>query len=375
MRGRIITTSAPFAAAIVILAACEVIFPLHVEPSSPPDSAADAPDVVVPPSDAGADTAIACVHAAPPSPPPNIDGDSGAPFVVAVKTLTLNGGTSSGYDLDGVCTCITEGASCITSAATAPCDGPEGQDNAGNAALSQLDGFLHLSRAGSIEDRINRGKFTYLFQISHYNELPNDPAVTVGGFRSDGIILDDAGAVYGTPNWDGNDTWTVDTDNAIINHLDGGGFAYTPTSVTIRAYVSEGTLVARLPGYDLGFSAGHIALPELLLVATITPDHHLTGQLVGRVPLTQVFEVFTHFEGPNGEPLCPGDSTYESFRLQGCQNADIASDPKNDGKDMACDAFSIGWPFEAVPAKLGDPWTNLPSPSLCDGGVDASCAP
>jgi hypothetical protein len=291
--------------------------------------------------------------------------------VVAVQSVSVaDAGQGVGFDLDGLCTC-PDPESCRGSAQH--CDGPGGRDNKGNAALLLVDQYFALApKIGDVNTRIAKGKLTYLFQIDQYNGGPNDPSVAVSAYVSTGLVIDGFGNVT-TPKWDGNDAWAVDPDTTLGSRmLDDGGYAYQAQYITALAYVTNGTLVAPLTHYPLGIGVGRLDVTDFALVATISPEHRVEGQLVGRVATKGALELLAALTAPP-DGGCDQGAGYKTLHDELCQTADIMSDPARDRTNAACNALSIAIPFVALPAKLGAPFAASPV-RFCEGGVE-DCAP
>src|SRR5262245_58669574 len=78
-----------------------------------------------------------CGHVQPPPPPSKTDSGADVELVVALRQFdvgetALRDGPSVGYDLDALCSCRGDGASCNPPAYARAdtCDGPDGRDNA-----------------------------------------------------------------------------------------------------------------------------------------------------------------------------------------------------------------------------------------------------
>ena len=72
--------------------------------------------------------------------------------------------------------------------------------------------------------------------------------------------------------------------------------------------------------------------------------------------------------------LCGTDPTFQAFRPNMCQAADLMHGPSLDSTDAGCDAISIVIGFNAVAAKVGAPYAGKPVVQGCDGSV-VECIP
>jgi hypothetical protein len=301
-------------------------------------------------SDAAGGSAPTCVSATYPDPPSGADTPANNEIVLAIRTLDLgeNATVPPGYDLDHACTCFAnEGPTCTS--AKKHCDAPGGIDSASAQIFSLIEFGAGSGHFGSsfYSQKIADGAWTLLLRITNYNGLPDDPAVDVAAYPSNGI--DPA------PVWDGNDAWTVSAQS--VNAGDPSQPIYTSQG----AYVSNGILVAASPKilWRLGGSAdtitfqltGGVITGKLAMAAggwTITD-----GIVAARWKAEDIFAAIGSYRDGNGKPICTDlGLVYGTAKSAICDGLDILADPAG-AKSLPCDALSIGIGFTAGEAKLG----------------------
>jgi hypothetical protein len=331
----------------------------------------------------GGEAASPCAETFPPLLPsaddPSDAGDQ--TFLTALHTLDLglqiDGGAPPlyGYDLDHVYTCCMGApASCTPPiVGSQHCDEDGGRDNAGGQLLAN---FALLAptvfNADAISQRLQKGTYSILIQIQHYNGQLNDTQVTAALYASSGI---DAGGDAAAPlaTWNGTDVWTVD-DSFVLN---GDASPTLPTHFDVHAYVTGGVLVMQVNfPLSLGSSSTSNLTLDLtggVLAARIVPVGDGTyrlqdGQLAGRWSASSILAALPSLTFL-GQPVCPGSSTYTGIKQQICQAADITADPGSDNKGTTCDALSVALGFTADPALMGSVVTAGSFPSLCGDGA------
>ena len=321
------------------------------------------------------------MHASTRSPPPPPAQATGADlpivFVSAVQGLGVtDAGAPLGLDLDGVCTC-PDPPSCVSPSKS--CDAPGGRDLAGNVEVGILDQYLATTKSGNVAKRIADGKLGFVIQLADYNGAADDTQVVVGGYISSGILVD--GGAFQPPSWDGHDVWNIDpTTSGGESNKGDAGWTYTPLHFSSEAYVTGGTLVARIPNVDLGLGVGKVGLTNAVLTARISPmgaGYRMDGQLAGRVPTREILALLAVFADPLSDSgfdlLCGQNPTFLQYRSTICQAADITSDPVA-GPTAPCDALSVAVSFAALPAVFGAPAPSRYATPGCDGAVN-DCTP
>lgn len=339
----------------------------QVDSQKPDDrDATAAPDV-----DAGPQ---GCVHARPPPRPSpsagDAGGDAGSDVIVgALESYTFASSASAtapstrGYDLDGLCTCPDKRA-CVLPGVASDCDVDGGIDNAGGKLL--LEAFALLGGSAAIGG--SDGDNGLLVRLRNYNGLQNDDAVEVALFDTLGAEVRQ-GSNPGKLKKDGTDRWTVDSRSLL------GGAAYLPVVVDTRAYVSGGVLVAELRST---FRVGLVAFPvshgylTAKLTRTAIGYTFTEGSISVRMNAKAFLTALEIVKTPTGY-LCGNDVIYGSVRDRICKVRDLPTDPSVDGRESACDAFSLIMEFTAMPAVLGDVIVPTPGPRPCGESWEASC--
>jgi hypothetical protein len=334
------------------------------------------------PGDGGAE-GDPCDHARPPAHPSGADKPDGVDFVVAARTLDFGLAVDAGapppmgLDLDGVCTCPPP-ESCLGRVANAThCDEDGGRDNGTGALLRSFaqisDGIINQE---SVNKRLERGDYSMLFRVRHYNGQADDPAVEVSTFLSNGVEQPspDAGVV---PKWDGTDRFTIDTGSVFGGSGDGG---VIPNYVDTKAYVAGSVLVTTIDQVPLflgssGLGFFTMRLTNVTFVLRLVPEGATfrvsEGVAAGRWRTKELLAIMGSVPAPFGPGyICPGTQLYDDAKQLICKNADIAADPKNDRAGMPCEALSIGFLLTASPVVMGSLTANATSASNCDAGAD-----
>jgi hypothetical protein len=297
-------------------------------------------------------------------------------FTAAIKEILIrpetDAGVPLGFDLDGVCTCPGP-PSCVSS--QKQCDGPGGRDGTGDSLFSLLDTFFARTTEGNFNQRIADGRVGLLIWVSGYNGGKDDPSVFASVLLSSGIIDDADAGTYKKPKWDGQDIWNIDPLLAAGYTIDANGdYVWTPKAISTTAYVTHGTLVARIPTAALGYGSGSLAIHDLVLMGDVTPTsfgYRVDAQLGGRIPTREALTLVSTMSDPTnpGQRLCGDDPTYQTFRTSVCTLADLTSDPARDSTGAACDAVSVIFGLTAYSAKTGAPHAAPVSSPGCDGGI------
>ena len=369
--------------------ACQLVFPTALFEQTPAAPVADAAtDVAAPPADA-ADSAPAvpsflCTGAQPPPPPSQDSLPSSVPtFWVAIRTVSYvtsaDAGPPLGFNLDGVCTCEDAGPPSCSSGSVKHCDGPDGRDVAGNALLEVLNSFASGGGVSvNLNSQIASGQDTILIGIANYNGGLDDTEVALTSYIASGLRGADGG--YMPPQWDGNDAWDVDPASTGGSTMVDGGYVYTPVFVSTQAYVSNGVLVARVPKAAFGLGVGTVEATTVVLMGTLkrAPGSYglVAGQVAGRVTSHSILSLVAVLQDPfnSAMDICGTDPTYVTVRQAVCGALDIAADSLKDNTGAPCDAISLGFGFEAFPARLGAPVSITSHVPGCDGAVD-DCTP
>lgn len=341
------------------LAACQLLVGIEDErgvarpDAAPPDAAVD---------DAGVEDP--CVKRHPPPPPSGATGEAKKSFVFAVRSFTTrtDAGAILGYDLDDRCTgtpgSTTADAPCVSPGETLIVDGENGIDNA-LVGLSESFGVGNDAGEGddlvaqNVNGEISSGYFTNLIGLFDYNGLPNDDEVRVRVVPGVGPPLvsneDGGAATNGPPLWDGNDTWNHTADDISPGDPPVWG-------KTIKGYVVDDVLVVPARGnVAVGLLGRELLVSGGVLTARMVREggevRGLTGGIIaGRAladHLLQILAVLSLQEKSICEHFAP------VLQEVLCGARDIPFDQKKDGQGLACDAISLGFGFEAAPARLG----------------------
>lgn len=314
------------------------------------------------------------------------DGPEDTSFVVAFYTFGLrppgDGGgaplTDLGYDLDGLCSCPGPESCAVRPGVKPHCDGPRGVDNGGASLVEKV--ALLTGNVANFDEKLQKGEFTLLVRVRHYNGKANDREVELSVFPSPHIAgasdgdaggdAGDGGAPEGgkpprpVPRWDGTDVWAV-TPESIIS---GDPPDYVARFIDTRAYVVNHQLVSIVDfPLPLGFLV--VDLRASVFTARVVPDGSgyrlddatIAGRWSTRGLLTALQEVEDPFR--QGERLCKDNETYLLLKDQICATADMTSDPTQDGRGAPCDAISLASYVSGRPALLGPRAPpGLPSP-------------
>lgn len=282
--------------------------------------------------------------------PPNvpITNDNGDVRRGALKAIHFaapdNKQPTLGFDLDENCSM----AACISYVPPKKGAPPKvGVDNA-------IGGFIGGAVAGGQSDAVTDaalkdGTFGLVVEVTKWNQQPNDSAVTVSLYNVVGINPGGSKA-----NFAGNDAFVVDQSEIKTGSLAGS------THQDIKAYVTNGTLVAHFPTFPLRLIAKaasmklgilSIAFTEASLVGTVkavTNGVEMIGaQLVGRIEQVEILEDISRLGyckiGPDG-----GSESYEADKGLVCSFLDLTSSHTTDGKGQRCSAGSVSFGMDFV---------------------------
>jgi hypothetical protein len=337
--------------------------------------------------DAGADTPMPpkCPLARWPPRPAADDPSSGdVEIITAVSELHFLAPDAGviGYDLDGICTC--EGTppgpeSCVPLQPAQHCDGPNGIDNAGGDLLAKFQQIGNVFSDMDITSAVTGGSGGLLFRLQNYNGKPNDTQVTFSVYSSNGTPITTDGGMHPKPDFDGGDTWTIDSDSLV------GGAAppYVPSFADSSAYVTNGTIVSNV---DFPLSVGtrsvarvFIKLKGGVITARVVPRGNgfqlSDGVIAGRFTTKNFLTNLQAFKDPfnSTDHLCGDSGTYGIVKTQVCRSADVSSDLLSDGKGAPCDGISVAFFFQAPPALFGPADTAMPAPPPCGVGYQDDC--
>ncbi|HLK40155.1 MAG TPA: hypothetical protein VKU41_25545 [Polyangiaceae bacterium] len=381
------------AAAVVFYQACAVYNPSLLLPEAGA-------------SDAGSDSA--CDHAYYPDRPAQ-DGPSQLNVEVVLAVQSIDFGLAPdagmalapyGFDLDHVCTCPGPPSCAQADGATETCDDQRGRDHAALELFREL-GPLAPSGNGEVNTGFQAGQYGLLFHLRNYNGLANDKQVSVAVYASNGVSgIEDGGTP--DPHHDGTDKWTIDPGYLVQGSklvgmsCEPNQATCTPLYVDDNAYVANDVLVAKVDfpvsfGTSSFLGGAVMSLRGSVIVGTLSPmpipggglSYRITeGTIAGRWPTSALLQTLAAIpDNVTGTApyLCGNDLGYLLLKSAVCQIADITSDLTLDGTGAPCDAVSIGFRFDAEPARLGVVYGVPPAPAGCmtDGGFPFtdSCFP
>jgi len=321
--------------------------------------------------------APACGHATVPAPPTTDSPGNDIDFTVAVRTIDLGEDNVTtptpppGLDIDGLCSCQGEGASCTyPKKATAEdyCDYDLGLDNAAARVFYRLRTGAGVEKFGSayFNEAAEQGRWSLLLRVRDYNGEANDTQVTVAIYEAGDLLMSQPTG----PTWDGSDAWPVSSASLMNGDLN------TPVDVDVNAYVTDHVLVASVPAMTIRFqgSLGFFIVKSQATTISATIQEAggafrlVQGVAAGRWRTQDVLFAMDELSS-NGatQPFCnDGGFFYEAFKSILCQSADTLSalgSPKE-----PCDAISFGMAFTADPASLGAIYNPPPSMTMCPPG-------
>ncbi|MBI5532891.1 MAG: hypothetical protein HY898_09265 [Deltaproteobacteria bacterium] len=318
-----------------------------------------------------AGTSPSCVHAIPPQPPSVTNAGGDLELVFAFTSIRFDSGADAGahpvgFDLDLTCTCQGEGDSCVLpSWATAiGCDGPDGRDNAFASMMAEFGAVAPEFSAESWSASIAAGSWSVLLRIRNYNGQADDDEVELAWYVPLRFQPD-------LPKLDGSDAWRI--VGTCIAPGDGGD-PYSPKYFDPKAYVSNGTLVARLPKAVFRPSGwASMILTDAVVTGRLMQSaigwEIQDGGIAAVWALNDVFAGMKHMVISASE-LCadPNDQVYAAVKKMLCSHADIYRLPG--APATTCDSISVGLGFETVPAVLGEIRPPEAKPDLCGPQTD-----
>jgi hypothetical protein len=340
-----------------------------------------------------------CQHAGPP-PRPALDAGAGASgnieVVAAFDSIDIGLETEAGaprppvgFDLDGVCTCPGP-PSCRAQAGTDPTQACDPPDNSGrdNVSIDLFRALGSVSSAGTqqIDQGLQTGQYGLLLDIRDYNGTPDDPAVKVSFYVSNGVNRGGDGGLQLNPN--GPSAWTIDPGSLRNNPDNIPSCAANPACQPLfeddSAYVKDSVVVANFTQIPVAFGdrsflgGATMQLTGAIIVGQLQPvsigagggfSYKLAGgTIAGRWPTSQLLATLATIPDPSadGSFFCgPNSITYNLIKAVACQAADITSSQNNDNKNASCDAVSVGMRFTAVPALLGSTLSIPAAPAGC----------
>lgn len=351
---------------------------------------------VLPDAGEPAGSGATCEHAEPPArPKPSSASDSDREYVFASRKYDVGDNDDSegvpryprlGYDVDHTCSGQGQGGSCKKpSWQTSPItDGPDGRDNSGNQVLYLASSMLRAIRgevdagdavtqsASAFDSNLDArsGRTTVMYRVSHYNGEADDDEVQLDVFS--GTLWMDLWSGPG-PHWDERDTWRTTSlwlqDGKLSNDA--------PRFSDPHAYVHGNVLVAHFDELMVGNAfAPAGAWRKVLVTGKLAHDgdtlelHDVV--LTGRWPINELLAFLARTLDEHTHALvCSDKAFYAASRPIYCQNVDLNS--QRDDRSGSCDAVSLVFDMDTMPAALGDPiatepleWLDCPATD-CEG--------
>ena len=308
----------------------------------------------------------------PPIPSSDPDPTTKKTFTAALSKIYLgdsDGGPYYGFNLDKTCTCQGQLESCFGGDA-AHCDDDGGIDNYARHAFEAINSLV--PDGGVItEARFNlalaSGLSGALIQVSNYNGLADDTAVTVTIYGSQGY----EGFPDAAPKLDGTDRWIIDpgsvggqyfTDNAYMTN-----FTLVATALNFPIIVGSAITQPVTIKLDEGIIRAHIDVVGTQMTIT-------NGVLGGRWDPAKFLPSLAPVPDPIfGGYLCgDADLTYQILKKDICASTDINKSSSGD-QSGACNSVSMGLGFEAVPAVMGDAGPPIDAGAPCGPTWTDSC--
>lgn len=310
----------------------------------------------------------------PPS-PGELGGDGGeVAFALRDVVLDQSDGRWSeiGYDLDGLCS--------LDAAAPRECsvpdghslpelDGPGGVDNVFGHQVAPLVLLVNPQFEARTRTRMVQGDGALLLRLAGWDGRDDDGVVdaalshTVVGtpVLEDGGVPDlaDAGPLP-EPRWEGGDAfWSRDDDFLLED----------PAQPSIRddhAHVANRQLVMSLPDrapltFDDGERSVTVRMTDAKLVARISSD----GATLDPVTVVGRWAVGELLAAVQATGLCTSSPEYDVVVTLLDRVADVRSDASTAGRDLACDAVSVGLAFTGRRARWAGITPGGPRSEAC----------
>jgi hypothetical protein len=305
-----------------------------------------------------------------------------------------------------------------------PQDGPQGEENQFAREIFPLvDGIFEAEGEGSLDVtlKVSLGSGTYspLIRVSNYNGTANDSRVTVAVSQAVFSLAGMAGATEppavciqefadrgGVPHFPHDDD-IVDDENPALTVCSGDEMPNLPVEQTLDngvpiavtgydpaweegriwswarhdayrdrrldspvvvddlAYVTDWTLVARLPdNVELKIGAVIAKFTDAFAVARLKED--LSGTEPNQVLIAGRWAVSSLLENAASVGICPDTPPYAVIRQQLDTRTDVRSNRDQQGLDVPCDAFSFGITLTAHRANMAPrPTLGQPTPDAC----------
>jgi hypothetical protein len=327
------------------------------------------------------DGGSACGIRPPPRSSAADDGVNIGEIAFAVRDVVFEQGADwrrTGYDLDGFCTAAPDyEAGCAPPDGSRPViDGDTGIDNVFGQTLFPLVSLAVPGLQMASRTFQEAGDGSVLIRIVDWNGQLNDSrvdvvaAVTVFGttaaaapdvtITATGPELSD-GTFPPPPAWDDEDVFWGREDNFV------GGNESNPRIRDDNAYVTNGTLVVRLPertdfifpGTDVGVL---VRLTEAFATGRISDDRTRLENVTvaGRWAINDLLDT------AEAIGVCPGTPDLMTLQRIMDMNADVRSRADTSGPGVSCDAVSIAIQFTGYRGHWGGIAPGRSVPNSCD---------
>jgi hypothetical protein len=316
-----------------------------------------------------------CDPIVPPSAPTIKNAGDTIDFTSAIRSIDLDEEDDEprfGFDLDGKCSCTTDGPGCTRPAyidsKKETCDDARGLDNGTGIALARLNALASGAISSILlNEGATQGYWSLLIRVRGYSGTPNDDHVNVAVYETPGLTA---------PGWNGEDIWPIAN-----NTVGSTGTVDEPLNFDDKAYVRDGVVVARIPKTRLLLRASKLNLPIDLFDLTISAKiaeasagkWRLTeGTLAAKWSHPALFKGLSEFRYDTDlkKKLCRDDIIYLQVKNFFCSSTDVLEDPSA-GENAECNAISFGMRFDTESALLGMVTAPLPPPDpLCNTGFD-----
>ena len=357
------------------------------------DGGSDAASDVAP--EGGGEGGDGCNHARWPA-RPLADDDASVQNLEVYNALSFldfgltDGGTAKGatmgYDLDSICTCPGIDSCNPFGDSGTQCDTEGGIDNSAGALLQEFSGATNFFDQNYINNQLGAGIFGALFRVRNYNGQANDTKVELSIYVSNGT----EGAQTGNPavpKGDGTDQWTIDPKSLLGGTIMPDGGPVPNEAYDLNAYVSNYYLVGNISNMPLAIGAATgeglitIDLTGAIVVAKLEAVGNtfratqgiVTGRWESKKLLTSLQVLHDPFDFDAA--LCGTDQIYGLLKTKICGLQDISSNVLDDGKGAPCNALSLAFAFQSVPATYGSVFAPDASTFGCGPLWNDQCGP
>lgn len=328
-----------------------------------------------------------CKHAYAPGRPAedaSVKTDQPGAVTLAMTEMRIDTGTPgatlappAAYDLDKTCSCLPGvRPSCKKATTEAVCteDDEHGGDNVIGPLMNSVAAAIPIVASTKLKERIDKGYFSILVNITNWNGTDNDLQVTVAVFMSVGLH---ERSDTNLPQFNGSDVWDVSPDSvsggveqaaAGVDCGNPKALQCVPFALDPNAYISKGKLVANFDNVPFAFGDGltrvSIPLASAMLIGKLegnAPPYTFEGDLTGRWASHDILEAMAHvaFVDDQGvtTALCNDPSPIGKYALVYnaiCSKVDLAPSRNDDADGGApCTSLSQSTHLKATSAHLG----------------------